>query len=59
MPKSEKFTERNQAVRSYVKSCYKRYPHWKVEAVIAKAAAKFYLAERTIEAILKGEGSYA
>ena len=50
---------RNEAIRAYVNQLSTAYPHWKFTYIINKAADKFYLSARTIEAILKEEGVYA
>ena len=59
MRNKQLFKERNEEIRRYVSSLFKKYPHWRVDYVIEKAASRFYLSPRTVEAIMKGEGNYA
>lgn len=50
--------ERNNKIRACFYSMQKKYPKYKLEVIIQEVAAKFFLAPRTIEAIIGYEGAY-
>lgn len=50
--------ERNKQVRACFYATQKKYPKYKVEVIIQEVAQKFFLAPRTIEAIIGYEGTY-
>ena len=54
----ERLKQRNKAIRTYFDKKKKDNPKWTFEAVIENTAQKFYLAERTISAIISFEGVY-
>lgn len=53
-----RFLERNSAVRTYFKQLESKNPNWRIDALERDTADKFYLSERTVRAILKGESIY-
>ena len=55
---NERFKKRNQDVRITFHSLSKKNPKWRIEAIVEDVADKFYLASRTVEAILRQEGIY-
>jgi hypothetical protein len=50
---------RNLAVQVYFDELCKKHPEWRLDALEKSAGDKFYIAPRTVRAILKGEGNYA
>ncbi|NHN26774.1 hypothetical protein FIA58_013900 [Flavobacterium jejuense] len=59
MTKSERLTNRNEAVRKFFYSTLEKNPKWKISAVIEEVASKFFLSSRTVDAIISYEGIYA
>lgn len=57
--KDERFEARNQAVKASFEQIANRHPRWDVSAVIEAVADKFFLAEFTVEMILKERGNYS
>lgn len=57
--KKERLQKRNLAVRTEFDIISNKYPQYKIEVLISMVAEKFFLSERTIEAILRGEGCYS
>lgn len=55
----ERLKARNENIRSQFQSYSDNHAKWRVDAIIEKVAKEFYLAPRTIEAILPGEGIYS
>lgn len=58
MTRNERFTERNKIIRQCFYKLSKDNPKWRIEAVIESVADKYFLAPRTIEAIISHEGIY-
>lgn len=56
--RKELLKERNKKVRECFYAMQKKYPKYKLEVIIQEVAQKFYLAPRTIEAIIGYEGIY-
>jgi hypothetical protein len=56
--KKERLQRRNLAVRKEFDLLATKNPQFKIEALISLVADKFFLSERTITAILNGEGCY-
>ncbi len=57
--RKERLHKRNERVRTLFEGLSKKNPQWRVDALIDEVANKMFLAPRTIEAILRCEGSYA
>ena len=49
----------NANVNNAYRSVMKKYPQWRIDAVIEEVAGRVYLSPRTVEAILSYEGIYA
>lgn len=58
MNREVRLKKRNEAVRDFFERTVEKNPQWRIESIIEVVADKFYLATRTIEAILKSEGNY-
>ena len=58
MTKQERFNNRNTQVRKMFYETRERNKKWRVDAVIDEVAKKMFLANRTVEAIIKYEGIY-
>ncbi len=58
MTRKERFTKRNQAVRKEFDEISRKNPKWRLDAIVDEVAAKFFLASRTVEAIIRGEDIY-
>lgn len=58
MTRKERLTERNIQVRKLFYDLQAKNSKWRIDAVIDEVASKMYLANRTVEAILKYEGIY-
>lgn len=56
--RKELLKERNKKVRECFYAMQKKYPKYKIEVIIQEVAQKFFLAPRTIEAIISHEGIY-
>lgn len=56
--KKERLKERNKEVREAYFKTQKKYPKWSEKAITEEVAEKFYLAVRTVNAILSYEGNY-
>lgn len=59
MSREERFIKRNQKIRNLFNKVSNKNPKWRVDAVIEDVADEVFLSERTVEAIIKGEGIYA
>lgn len=59
MVKNNRFLARNQQVRLFFMELEKRHPEWRVAALETKTANQFFISERTVRAILKGDGIYS
>lgn len=57
--RQQRLSIRNQQIRNDFDRFVEKNPQWRTEACINAIADKWYLSERTIEAILRGEGCYA
>ncbi|MEX6627553.1 hypothetical protein PG913_08350 [Tenacibaculum pacificus] len=57
--KEERFTNRNNKIRSLFDKKSKNNPKWRVDAILKDVAEEVFLSKRTVEAIIKGEGIYA
>lgn len=56
--KRARMAERNKAVRAFFTNHLEKNPQWRYAAIVELTADKFYLAEKTIEAILAGTPPY-
>lgn len=56
--KKQRLIERNKSVRDYWFKIEKKNPKWKLSEVAKEVAKKYFLSERTIDAIIGREGSY-
>ncbi len=59
MGRKERLIRRNSKARSLFIELSEKHPKWRVDAVIDEVADRLFVAPRTVEAILKGEGVYA
>lgn len=59
MTRTERLTERNKKVRQLFDTLCKKNPKWRIDAVIEEVADNWFLAPRTIEAIISHEGIYS
>lgn len=59
MERKERLRQRNQKIRKFIADLEQKHPEWRFDAVVKEAAKNFFLAGRTIEAILRKEGVYA
>jgi len=59
MTRSERLSERNKKVRSFFYQTLEKNPKWKMSAVIEEVASKFFLSNRTVDAIISYEGIYS
>jgi hypothetical protein len=59
MSRKERFKARNKAVRAFFNDLETKNPEWKQKFLIESTANKFFLATRTIEAIVLRESIYA
>ncbi|MXV37693.1 hypothetical protein GO491_03210 [Flavobacteriaceae bacterium Ap0902] len=58
MTKRERLAKRNKAVRDAFDKLVQKYPQWRVDAIISKIEERYFIAPRTIEAIIKREKGY-
>lgn len=58
MTKQERFNNRNTQVRKMFYELLEKNKKWRIDAVIDEVANKMFLANRTVEAIIKHEGIY-
>ncbi len=54
--RNEILVKRNIAVRLRFQQITQKNPKWRTNAVLDELAKEFYLSNRTIEAIIRGEG---
>lgn len=59
MNSKERFKARNKAVRAFFRDLESKNPQWKQKYLIESTANRFFLATRTIEAIIQRESIYA
>lgn len=59
MTRKERLRQRNIKIRNYVKEVGEKNPQWKRRSIIQDASERFFISERTIEAILWREGAYS
>ncbi len=50
---------RNDKLRQYIAELEKKHPQWRWDALLSDTADKFFLAERTVDGIVRREGCYA
>lgn len=58
MTRKERLTERNNQVRKLFYDLQTKNPKWRIDAIIEEVGNKSFLANRTVEAIVKYEGIY-
>ena len=56
--RKNRLQERNMKVRTLFNELVKKYPQWRLNAVIDEVSERVVLSPRTIEAILSNEGIY-
>lgn len=59
MTRRERLLQRNQKVRKLFEEYSIKNPQWRADALIEEVAKKVFLAPRTVDAILRGEGCYS
>jgi len=58
MTGNPRFLNRNKSVRIYFSQLESKNPNWRIDALERDTADKFFISERTVRAIVKGEGIY-
>lgn len=58
MTQRERLTKRNEAVRRAFDKLVIKHPQWRIDAIIEELERKFFIAPRTLEAIIKREPDY-
>jgi hypothetical protein len=58
MTRKERLTQRNDNVRQEFNKLTRKNPQWRIDALIDAVADKFFLAPRTVTAIISHEGIY-
>jgi hypothetical protein len=58
MTRKERLNERNNQVRKLFYALQEKNPKWRIDAIIEEVGNKSFLANRTVEAIIKYEGIY-
>lgn len=58
MTREQRFNERNNKVRKMFYDLHAKNKKWRIDAVIEEVADRMFLANRTVEAIIKYEGIY-
>jgi|LakMenE01Jun11ns_1017448.scaffolds.fasta_scaffold7709546_2 hypothetical protein len=58
MIKKERLAERNNQVRKLFYDTQQKNPKWRIDAVIEEVSNKMFLSNRTVNAIIKFEGTY-
>ncbi|MGX1024660.1 hypothetical protein [Psychroflexus sp. MBR-150] len=56
MSQQERLQKRSLKIKQTYRSLTEKYPQWRNDAIVENLADTFFLAPRTIEAILRGEG---
>ncbi len=56
--RNERLIERNAKVRDEFYKVKAKNAKWRIDAVIEEVAKKFFLASRTVDAIISYEGTY-
>lgn len=59
MSRKARLNIRNQQIREDFDRLVDKNPQWRVDACVSELTKKWFLSERTIEAILRGEGCYS
>ncbi len=59
MSRNERIKARNEKIRNLYSKLTVKNPKWRSDAIIEDVAKEVFLAPRTVEAIIKGEGTYA
>lgn len=59
MTRKERLHRRNNKVKNLFDRLSKKHPQWRVDALINEVSIQMFLAPRTIDAILKNEGTYS
>lgn len=59
MTRKERIQQRNGKIREEYRKLEREKPEWRREAIIKQIAAQYFLAKRTIEAIINREKGYA
>lgn len=59
MSRKQRLSARNQKVRDQFNDLCTKHPQWRFDALVQKVAEDAFLSTRTIEAIIRGEGTYA
>lgn len=57
--RSDRIQRRNKAIRKAFADIQKKQPRWRHSEWIKEIAEEFFLAPKTIEHILRGDGVYA
>lgn len=58
MTRNERLIERNAKVRDEFYKVQSKNPKWRAECIVEEVAKKFFLSNRTIDAIISYEGIY-
>ncbi|MDO5654748.1 MAG: hypothetical protein Q4G27_01250 [Flavobacteriaceae bacterium] len=58
MTKKERLTQRNKAVRDLFDKLVIKHPQWRVDAIYAEIEARYFIAPRTVEAIIMRQPGY-
>jgi len=57
--REERLKKRDEEVRRLFDDMSTKHPEWRYSYIVSQIVKKVFLSERTIEAILRGEGRYA
>lgn len=58
MTQQDRLQKRNQTIRKDYRQLSEKHPQWRYDALIDDVADRYFLAPRTIKAILSREGNY-
>ena len=58
MSRPDRLQKRSEVIRKYISQLEKKHPQWRWDALLEEAESVFFLAPRTIDAILKKEPPY-
>lgn len=58
MARNELFIKRNLKVRARFEELSRKNSKWRFDAIVEEIAGEFFLTKRTIEAIVRKEGTY-